>query len=46
MQDPDLFEISGCFNLSLELDPLTLKDIHLEIGVDVVYQEAHVLAQL
>jgi hypothetical protein len=46
MQDSDFFEISGCLDLSLKLDPLALEHVHLEIGVDVVNQEAHVLSQL
>ena len=46
MKYPDLFEVPRCLNTLRELLPKALKHIDLQILVQVVYQEAHVLPQL
>ena len=46
MQHSDFFEISRGLDTFIKLNPLTLKDINLQVLVDVVDQEAHMLPQL
>ena len=46
MEHTTLFEISRCLYAIIEFNPLTLKDINLEIVINVVDEEAHMLSQL
>ena len=46
MEHTALFEISRCFYAIIEFNPLTLKDIDLEVVINVVDEEAHMLPQL
>ena len=46
MEHTALFEISRCFDTVIQLYPLAFEDIYLEVMVDVVNQEAHMLSQL
>ena len=46
MQHPDFFKIPRGLDTYIELNPLTLKDVNLQVLVDVVDQEAHMLSQL
>ena len=46
MEHTALFEISRCLYAIIEFNPLTLKDIDLEIVINVVDEEAHMLSQL
>ena len=43
---PDLLEVPAASDGLGQLDPLPLKHIHLEVAVNVVNQEAHMLSEL
>ena len=46
VQDSELFKVTRCLDSLTEFLPLRAKHVDLEIVVQVVDQEAHVLAEL
>ena len=46
VQHSYFFEITRPLHSFVQFEPLTLQDIYLQVGVNVVDQEAHVLSQL